>query len=129
MRESPAFRRLWVGSTVSLIGSALTTFALPLQVYVLTRSSLAVGLLGVAELIPTVIVGLAGGALGDRTDRRALASLTSVGLALISGALAFQASEHLDLLWLLYLLAAMHAALAAINGPLRRTFIPSLLPA
>lgn len=67
VRESPAFRRLWVGSTLSLIGSALTTFALPLQVY--------------------------------------------------------------DLLWLLYVLAAMHAALAAISGPLRRTFIPSLLPA
>lgn len=129
VRESPAFRRLWVGSTLSLIGSALTTFALPLQVYDLTRSTLAVGLLGVAELIPTLVVGLAGGALADRTDRRALASLTSVGLALISGVLAFQASAHFDLLWLLYVLAAMHAALAAISGPLRRTFIPSLLPA
>lgn len=129
MRESPAFRRLWVGSTLSLIGSALTSFALPLQVYALTRSTLAVGLLGVAELIPTLIVGLAGGALADRADRRALASLTSVALALISGVLGVQASAHLDLLWLLYVLAAMHAALAAISGPLRRAFIPSLLPA
>lgn len=129
MRESPAFRRLWVGSTLSLIGSALTTFALPLQVYDLTRSTLAVGLLGVAELTPTLIVGLAGGALADRTDRRALASLTSIGLALISGVLALQASAHLELVWLLYVLAAVHAALAAISGPLRRTFIPSLLPA
>jgi MFS family permease len=127
--ECPAFRRLWVGSTLSLIASALTTYALPLQVYDLTRSTLAVGLLALAELIPTVIVGLAGGALADRTDRRTLASLTSVSLALISGLLAFQASTHLDLLWLLYLLAAMHAALAAISGPIRRSFIPSLLPA
>src|ERR1700759_413877 len=129
VREFVAFRRLWVGSTLSLIGSALTSFALPLQIYDLTRSTLAVGLLGVAELIPTLIVGLAGGALADRSDRRALASLTTVGLALISGVLAFQASAHLDPLWLLYVLAAMHAALAAISGPLRRTFIPSLLPA
>ena len=129
VRESPAFRRLWVGSTLSLIGSALTTFALPLQVYDVTRSTLAGGLLGVAELIPTLIVGLAGGALADRTDRRAVASLSAVGLALISAALACQASAHLDLLWLLYVLAAMHAALAAINVPIRRTFIPSLLPA
>ena len=128
VRESPAFRGLWVGSTLSLIGSALTTFALPLQVYDVTRSSLAVGLLGVAELIPALIVGLAGGALADGIDRRVLASLSSVGLALISAVLAFQASAHLDLLWLLYMLAAMHAALAAISGPLCRTFIPSLLP-
>ncbi|MBV9415690.1 MAG: MFS transporter, partial [Solirubrobacterales bacterium] len=48
------FRGLWVGSTLSLIGSALTTFALPLQLYDVTRSSLAVGLLGVAEFIPTL---------------------------------------------------------------------------
>ncbi|MBV9944051.1 MAG: MFS transporter, partial [Solirubrobacterales bacterium] len=66
--------------------------------------------------------------LGDRTDRRALASLSAVGLGLISGALAFQAAAHLDLLWPLYVLAALHAGLAAISGPLRRTFIPSLLP-
>jgi MFS family permease len=112
-----------------LIGSALTTFALPLQVYEVTRSTLAVGLLGIAELIPTLIIGLAGGALADRTDRRALASLSTVGLALISAVLAFQASAHLDVLWLLYVLAAMHAALAAISGPLRRTFTPNLLPA
>ena len=129
VRELPAFRRLWAGSTLSLIASALTTFALPLQIYDLTRSTLAVGLLGLAELIPTLIVGLAGGALADRTNRRALASLSTVGLALISGLLALQASTHLDLLWPLYLLAAMHASLAAISGPLRRTLIAGLLPA
>ncbi len=129
VRESPAFRRLWVGSTLSSIGSALTTFALALQTYDLTRSTLAVGLLAVAELIPTLIVGLAGGALADRTDRRALASLTTIGLALISGGLAFQASAKLDLLWPLYVLAAIDAALSAISGPIRRTFIPGLLEA
>lgn len=129
VRETPAFRRLWIGSTLSSIGSALTTFALPLQIYDLTRSTLAVGLLALAELTPTLIVGLAGGALADRTDRRVLASLTSVGLALISGGLAFQASVRLDLPWLLYLLAAAHAAFSAISGPIRRMFIPSLLAA
>ena len=56
-----------------------------------------------------------------------LASLTTVGLAFISGGLAVQASAKLDLLWLLYVLAAIHAALSAISGPIRRTFIPGLL--
>jgi MFS family permease len=129
IRETPAFRRLWIGSTLSSIGGALTTFALPLQIYEETRSTVAVGLLAVAELIPTLLVGLAGGALADRTDRRVLASLTTGGLALISGAFAVQASTKLDLLWLLYLLAATHSALSAISGPIRRTFIPGLVPA
>jgi MFS family permease len=107
----------------------LTTFALPLQIYDLTRSTFAVGVLAVAELIPTLAVGLAGGALADHFDRRWLALSTSVALALISAVLAIQASAGLDLLWLLYALGAMQAALNAINGPVRRTFIPSLLPA
>jgi MFS family permease len=102
-------------------------FALPLQIYDLTRSTFAVGVLAVAELIPTLAVGLAGGALGDHFDRRWLALSTSVALALISAVLAIQASAGLDLLWLLYALGAMQAALNAINGPVRRTFIPSLL--
>ena len=53
LRESPAFRRLWAGSTLSSVGGALTTFAVPLQVYDITRSPLAVGALGIATAVPT----------------------------------------------------------------------------
>src|SRR5262245_59647119 len=84
LRESPAFRRLWIGSTLSSVGSALTGFAVPLQVYVITRSSFAVGALGLAEMIPTITVGLAGGSLADAMDRRKLALLTSFGSAAVS---------------------------------------------
>jgi hypothetical protein len=43
LRESAAFRRLWAGMTLSSVGSALTFFAVMLQVYDLTRSPFAVG--------------------------------------------------------------------------------------
>ena len=48
LRESPAFRRLWAGTTLSAVGGALTMFAVPLQVYDITRSPFAVGAIGVA---------------------------------------------------------------------------------
>ena len=48
LRESPAFRRLWIGTMVSYLGSTMTSFALVLQTYDLTHSSVAVGAIGLA---------------------------------------------------------------------------------
>ena len=77
LRESAAFRRLWAGTTLSSVGSALTAFAVMLQVYDLTRSPFAVGAIGVAQMVPTLIVGLLGGPVTDAMDRRRLALITS----------------------------------------------------
>ena len=129
LRESGAFRRLWVGSTLSAVGGALTMFAVPLQVFQITRSPVAVGAIGVAQVIPTVAIGLAGGAIADAVDRRRLVLVVSLGSAAVSGGLAVQAFAGVGSVWLLYALVAVSAALSAINAPVRRTFIPSLLPA
>jgi MFS family permease len=129
LRESAEFRRLWAGTTLSSAGSALTAFAVILQVYDLTRSPLAVGALSVAQMVPTLVVGLLGGSAADGTDRRKLVLATSGCLAVVSAALAAQAFAGLRLVWLLYALVAVESALGAINFPARSTFLPSLLPA
>jgi MFS family permease len=129
LRESAAFRRLWAGTTVSSVGSALTMFAVMLQVYDLTRSPFAVGAIGVAQMVPTLIVGLLGGPVTDAMDRRKLALITSTGLAVVAAALAVQAFAGLGVLWLLYALVALQASLSAVDRPARSTFIPGLLPA
>ena len=61
LREYPAFRRLWLGSMLSQTGSAMTNFALTLQVWDMTRSTAAVGGLGVATLVPMLLIALPGG--------------------------------------------------------------------
>lgn len=127
LRESPEFRRLWAGTALSSVGSALTSFAVPLQVYDITHSPFAVGALGIASVVPTLAVGLLGGALADATDRRKLILLTTFGQATVSAALAAQAFAGLSALWLLYLLAAVSSALAAVSQPARRTLLPRLL--
>ena len=128
LRESTAFRRLWVGTTLSSVGSAVTSFAVILQVYDLTRSTLAVGAVAVAQMVPTLAVGLLGGPVTDATDRRKLVLATSGGLAAVSAALTAQAFAGLRLVWLLYALVAIQSSLIAIDRPARSTFIPSLLP-
>jgi MFS family permease len=129
LRESPAFRRLWAGSTLSSVGGALASFAVILQVYDLTRSSFAVGGVGVAQMVPTLAVGLLGGSVIDAVDRRKLVLVTSSCLAAVSAAFAAQAFAGLRLVWLLYALVAVQSSLGAVNGPARSTFIPRLLPA
>ena len=61
LRVSPDFRRLWLGQAVSFVGSQVTAAALPYQVFHQTGSSLAVGLLGLAQLGPLLLFALAGG--------------------------------------------------------------------
>lgn len=128
LRESPPFRRLWAGSTLSAVGGAMTSFAVVLQVYDLTHSAFAVGALGLARMIPTLTVGLFGGSFADAIDRRRLVLVTSGCLAAISALFAAQAFASLDQLWLLYVLVAVQSAFSAVDSPARRTFTPRLLP-
>ncbi len=129
LRESAAFRRLWIGSTLSSVGSQMTQFAVVLQVYLLTHSPAAVGLLGLVSAVPAIGFGLLGGSIIDAVDRRRLALLTSAVLALTSVAFAAQAFAGLDQLWLLYLLVAVQSLVGSVNGPARQTFLPRLLRA
>jgi hypothetical protein len=128
LRESPPFRRLWLGTTVSSVGGTMTGFAVMLQTYDLTRSSVAVGAIGLVQAIPVLVLGLFGGSFADAIDRRRLVLVTSGGLTAVSAVFAVQAFAGLRELWLLYVLAAVAATLQSIDGPARRTFLPRLLP-
>jgi MFS family permease len=119
---------LWIGSTMSSVGSALTKYAVVLQVYELTKSSFAVGAIGIAQLVPLLLIGLAGGSLADMVDRRKLVLICNVCVTAVSATLAAQAFAGLHSLWLLYLLVAVQASIGSISQPARRTFIPRLLP-
>jgi MFS family permease len=129
LRESEAFRRLWFGQTVSQLGQQMTFVAIAYQVYVLTRSSFAVGLVGLFGLLPLVLGGLYGGALVDAFDRRLVALWSAAGLWVCSGVLAAQAWMGLHSVALLYTVVAAQAALFAVNNPARSAMLPRLLPA
>jgi MFS family permease len=129
LRESPAFRRLWAGSVLSSLGSTMTDFAVTLQVWRLTHATIAVGLLGLTRMIPTLTVAMLGGSLADATDRRRLVLITSGCAMGVSALFAAQAIAGLRQLWLLYVLVVLSTSISSITGPARRTFAPRLLPA
>jgi len=128
LRQSPPFRRLLAGSTLSAVGGSMTTFAVTLQVYQITRSPFAVGAIGIARMAPALTIGLLGGSLADAVDRRKLVLVTTTSLAVVSAGLTAQAFAGLGMVWLLYALVAIQSALGSVNAPARQTFLPRLLP-
>lgn len=129
LRESDAFRRLWFGQTISQLGQQMSVIAVAFQVYVLTESSFAVGLVGLCGLLPLVLGGLYGGALVDAFDRRLVALWSALGLWACSGVLVAQAWADVESVGLLYGVVAVQAALFAVNNPARSAMLPRLLPA
>ena len=127
LRESPDFRRLWLGSAVSNLGSQLTLVAVSLEVYRLTQDSLYVGLLSIFALVPLVLGGLLGGSIADAHDRRRVALLATTVLWLTTAALALQAWLEVGNVWLLYVLVAVQSGAQAINQPARSAIIPMLV--
>lgn len=119
LRQSVAFRRLWTGYVVNQVGSQLTVVAIAYQVFQITGSSLDVGLVSLAQLIPGFVAPLAAGALGDMFDRRGLLFLTNAGGLLCSLGLAVNAQLHIQALWPLFVFAAGSACFSAADNPIR----------
>ncbi len=92
LRKYRHFRRLWAGQVVSGIGSQLTLVAVSFQAYALTHSTLVVGLIGLAQLVPLLAGALWGGTLADAMDRRKVLCSTQVAMALAVGGLVINAS-------------------------------------
>jgi MFS family permease len=127
LRESPQFRRLWGGYVVSVLGSQLTVVAIPYQVFRLTHSSLDVGLIGLAQVVPVLAGALAGGSIADAVDRRRLLLVTQSMLACCSLGLLWNTASGHPHLWPLYVLAAASAGVSATDGSTRAAVVANLV--
>jgi MFS family permease len=128
LRLDRDFRWLYVGSVISGIGNQITRIVLPYQVYILTRSTLAIAALTGVQLVPLLLLSLAAGSLADAVDRRRLLLVTQLGLALTSLALAFIAIQPAPSLLAILAVAAVGASLGAITQPARASATPRLVP-
>lgn len=129
LRESPAYRALWIGQIVSLMGTQMRYVAVAYQVYVITGSTVAVGLIGLVEVIPLIIFSIVGGAIADRRDRRQLIARAQVASLLAAAALAFVAFGDSPSLFWIYLITGVASAVNGIDRPARSAMVPQLVPA
>lgn len=127
LRASREFRLLWIGQLISRAGSAIRLVAVPYQVYLLTGSSLAVGLLGLFAAVPIIALSLWGGVIADRVDRRRMLIATNICLTLTSVALAVTTQLGVATIPVLYLLTAVGSGFGALDQPARSALAPSLV--
>ena len=109
LRQSRDFRLLFLGQMVNMLGNQLTVVAIPFQVYALTRSSLQVGAVSLAQVVPLVLGALLGGSTGNVMGRRTVMLTTSLVLAATSGALAVNACLGPPSIVLIYVASALGA--------------------
>ena len=127
LRVNPSYRRLFTGFTLSGIGAQLAVVAIGLQVYSLSGTSFAVGLVGLFALVPLVVMGLYGGALVDAHDRRLVALVAGLVGWTVSIANAAYAWLGHPTLWWLYLVVALQSAAFGVISPARSAIYPRLL--
>ena len=128
LRRDRDYRFLWTGQLISGFGRQVTVVALPFQLYVLTSSTLAVGLLALVQLVPILVFALGGGAVADAVDRRRLLLITQAGLAGAAGTLFLLASTPDAPIWGYYVVAFVSAGLGAVDQPARSSAVPRLVP-
>ena len=124
LRISRDFRLLWFGELISQTGSQVTTVALFVQVDRLTHSAAAVGLIGLAQLLPMIVASVLIGPVIDRRDRRVVLVGAQFGLALSSVILLVAAFSPHPLLAVLYAAAALNGGLVAVAMPTRSAMTP-----
>jgi len=128
LRESPLFRRFWLGRSLSVMGSQIAAVAVMYQIWESTHSVVWSGAVGIAHAIPMLLLSVIAGSCADRYDRRRIQMFTTTGQAAMSIALATQAIlGGLAPLPLLGLIASQ-SAVAAFGGPASRSLVPRLLP-
>lgn len=122
------FRNLWIGQAVSTIGGMIGTVAVPYQMYALTGSTLYVGLLGLAALVPLLVVSLVGGAIADAGDRRSVLLRTETGMAVVTALFLANAALPHPQVWALFALEAVAVSIYSLGRPAMSSLTPRLVP-
>lgn len=127
LRKYPDFRNLWAAGMVSYLGSMITYVALPFQLKEITGSYLAVGLLGVVEIVPLIVFGLYGGVLADSVDRKKMIWATEAAALVLVFALLLNSSLREPKVLVIYIIAALFAIVDGLQRPSMNAILPRLV--
>lgn len=136
LREHPPFARLWIGGAISGIGAQMSILAVGLQIYAMTRSTFAVGLVGGIALVPMIVAGLWGGMIADVFDRRRVLIVSSLaGWASTLGLVVLAVWEvrenagggHAPV-WPFYAVTTVNAVSATVSNATRGAVVGRILP-
>ena len=125
------FRLIWIGLLLSFTGSFMQNAAILWHVSLLVspeHKGLALGFVGLVRVVPIVVFSLISGVVADAFDRRILMLATNIAAAAVAIALAVLTLRGLTVVWPIYALAAVGAAVSAFDLPARQALVPTLVP-
>jgi MFS family permease len=125
------YRRLWLGMGISMFGSNMRNAAVLWHVTLLApegERALALGIVGLAKIVPIVVCSLFAGVLADAVDRRRLLLVVNSVMLVVASVLAVLTYRDLLQTWTLYALAAFMAGASSFDNPARNAFFPMLIP-
>jgi len=121
------FRLLEAGRFITTFGSEMLTFAIGWELWIRTNSALALGMVGLVQVVPILILSLPAGHVADQHNRRRIVIITEIGLAFC--ALGLAALSFLQgPLWLVYLCLLGIGLARAFNDPASSTLLPETIP-
>ena len=127
LKKYPDFRLLWGSGLISYFGSMITYVSMPFQIKQLTDSYLAVGLMGLVEIVPLIVFGLYGGVLADHVDRKKMIWATEFAALALTSILLINSLIPNPRLWVLYLVGGLFAAVDGLQRPSADAILPRLV--
>lgn len=119
---------LFWGQLISAAGTQMQVVAVAWQVYLLTHSAIALGLIGLFQAIPRLLFSLVGGVFADVFDRRKMLLIIEVTLAISSVVLALCTLFNVINMFIIYTVVLVSASVSAFEFPTRQAIIPTLVP-
>ena len=123
----PSFRRYVGGHILAVLGQGMLAVAVGWELYERTHSTFALGVVGLAQVVPLAIFVLPAGQLADRYDRRLILVLAE-GLLFASALGLAWASSVAAPTWVYYLLLALYGSGRAFQLPAKQAIMPNLVP-
>src|SRR5258706_3048626 len=118
---------LFWGQLISATGTQMQILAIAWQVYLLTHSAIALGLIGLMQALPRLLFSLVGGVLADVLDRRKMLMIVNVVMMLFSAILALCTNFQVVNLTIIFVLTLLSAAASSFEFPARLAIIPHLV--
>jgi MFS family permease len=122
------FRLYFAGQMISVTGSQMQLAAINWHIYVLTKSRIALGGVGLVRVLPIILCSLIGGAVADAVDRKRLMVVTQSIMLACAALLSAVTARGLHSIWPIYLLTAISSGAVAFDSPARQSLLPMLVP-
>src|SRR6267142_329721 len=124
----PGFVHFQLARFCIVASTEMQSVAVGWQVYEITRRPLDLGLAGLAQFLPGILLFLLAGHVADRFERRKLIVLCYSGFALCSALLLFLSLRGIRTVYPIYVVLVLLGVVRSLNGPVSRALLPQLVP-